>query len=45
MIIGYVIALAFQVYMPYLNYKQGRVKDQMSDLIKEVKEIKKILKK
>lgn len=41
MIIGYIIALAFQLYMLYLNYKQSRVNNQMSELLAEVKEIRK----
>jgi uncharacterized membrane protein YgaE (UPF0421/DUF939 family) len=43
-LIGYIIALAFQLYMMYLNWKQSKVNDQMSDLVKEVREIKRILK-
>jgi hypothetical protein len=44
MIILYVVAFAFQVYMLFLNYKQSKVNNQMSELVKEVKEIKKLLK-
>lgn len=41
--ITYVILIAFNVYILYLNWKQSKVKDQMTDLVKEVKEIKNIL--
>ncbi len=43
MIIGYMIALIFQLYMLYLNWKQSRVNNQMGDLIAEVKKIRKEL--
>lgn len=40
-VIGYVIALVFQLYMLYLNYKQSKVNNQMGELLKEVKKIRK----
>ncbi len=43
MLIGYVIALGFQLYMAYLNWKQSKVKNQMENLIIEVREIKYII--
>lgn len=45
MLIGYVIALAFQVYMLYLNYKQAKVKDKTEIMIELLKEISKKLDK
>ena len=45
MLIGYVIVLAFQLYMMFLNWKQSKVNDQMSELVKEVKIIKKLIQK
>ena len=42
--ITYFVVLAFQIYMMYLNWKQSKVKDEMGNLIKEVREIKDILK-
>lgn len=44
-LIAYFIAFAFQLYMMWLNYKQSKVNNQMNDLLTEVKEIKKLLKK
>ena len=44
-IIGYIIALAFQLYMLYLNYKQSKVNNQMGELLEEVKKIRKELQK
>ena len=44
-LITYGIAFAFQIYMMYLNVKQSKVNNQMEELIKEVKEIKEIIKK
>lgn len=41
--VGYVIALAFQLYMLYLNYKQSQVNNQMIELVNEVKLIRKEL--
>ena len=41
MIIGYVLALVFQLYMLYLNWKQSRVNNQMGELLAEVKAIRK----
>lgn len=40
-IIGYAIALVFQLYMLYLNYKQSKVNNQMGELLDEVKKIRK----
>jgi len=40
-ITGYVIALVFQLYMLYLNYKQSKVNNQMGELLEEVKKIRK----
>ncbi|MBN2421824.1 hypothetical protein JXB41_01240 [Candidatus Woesearchaeota archaeon] len=45
LMISYVVAFAFQVFMMYLNWKQSRVNNQMQELIEEVKEIKKLLNK
>ena len=45
LLIIYVIAFGFQIFMMYLNWKQSRVNNQMSELIAEVKEIKDLLKK
>lgn len=42
-LVGYVIALVFQVYMLFLNWKQSRVKDTTQNLLIEIKEIKNIL--
>lgn len=51
-LISYIIAFAFQLFMMYLNWKQSKVQNQMKDLIKEVekitdevKDIRKILEK
>lgn len=44
-LISYIVLFAFQLYMMYLNWKQSKVNNQMQDLIKEVKEIKGILKR
>lgn len=43
MVIIYVIAFAFQIYVLYLNWKQSKVNNQMKELIAEVKAIHKIL--
>ena len=43
MIIGYLLALIFQIYMLYLNWKQSKVNNQMGDLLAEVKKIRKEL--
>ena len=32
-LIGYVLAFAFQIYMLYLNHKQSKVKDTTLELI------------
>ncbi|MBT3720271.1 hypothetical protein HN789_04770 [archaeon] len=45
MLITYMIAFGFQIFMMYLNWKQSRVNNQMDELINEVKEIKKEIKK
>ena len=45
MMITYIIAFAFQLYMMWLNIKQSRVNNQMDDLINEVKKIRIELKK
>lgn len=45
MLIGYLLALAFQLYMLYLNWKQSRVNNQMGELLEEVKGIRKELAK
>jgi len=44
-LISYIVVFAFQVYMMYLNYKQSKVNNQMAELLKEVKEIKNLIKK
>ena len=41
----YVIAFALQMFMMYLNWKQSKVNNQMTELLEEVREIKKLLKK
>ena len=33
MIIGYVLALAFQMYMLFLNWKQSKVKDTTNKML------------
>lgn len=38
--VGYFLALIFQVYMLYLNWKQSKVKDTTTELITEVKKIR-----
>ncbi|MCP3683958.1 MAG: hypothetical protein GY861_14850 [bacterium] len=45
MFIIYGIAFAFQMYMLYLNWKQSKVKDTTTDLVNEVKAIRKLLEK
>ncbi|MBN1175353.1 hypothetical protein JXA48_01795 [Candidatus Woesearchaeota archaeon] len=45
MVIIYVVAFAFQIYVLYLNWKQSKVNDQMAELISEVKAIRKELNK
>ena len=45
LLISYIVVFAFQVYMMYLNYKQSKVNNQMAELLTEVKEIKKLMKK
>ncbi len=45
MFIVYGIAFAFQMYMLYLNWKQSKVKDTTTDLVNEVKAIRKLLEK
>lgn len=45
MVIIYVLAFAFQVYVLYLNWKQSKVNDQMTELLSEVKAIRKQLDK
>ena len=43
MLISYFIAFALQVYMLYLNWKQSKVKDITTELVSEVKTIRKLL--
>jgi hypothetical protein len=43
--IGYVFALAFQLYMLYLNWKQSKVRDTQQKLIDEVIKIRKLMEK
>lgn len=45
MLISYLVVFGFQIYMMYLNIKQSRVNNQMDELLKEVKEINKKLKR
>ena len=45
MLIAYVIAFAFQLYMLYLNWKQSQVKETTTELIAEVKKIRELLEK
>jgi len=42
-VVMYVVVFAFNIYILYLNWKQSKVKDQMGDLLIEVREIKKQL--
>ncbi len=44
-LVTYMIAFAFQLFMMYLNWKQSKVNNQMDQLINEVREIKTMLKK
>ncbi|MBN1502322.1 hypothetical protein JW930_02155 [Candidatus Woesearchaeota archaeon] len=51
-LVGYFIALLFQLYMMYLNWKQSKVNNQMDELIREigkltdeVKDIRKLIEK
>jgi len=37
MMFAYVVAFSFQIYMMYLNWKQSKVKDISTDLLKEMK--------
>ena len=41
--ISYIVTLAFGLYSLYLNWKQSKVKDQMRELIDEVKAIHTII--
>ena len=43
--LGYVLVVAFQIYVLYLNWKQSKVRDQMIELIEEVKKIRKFIEK
>ena len=43
MLISYFVAFALQVYMLYLNWKQSKVKDITTELVSEVKAIRKLL--
>jgi cell division protein FtsL len=40
LVISYIILFIFNVYVLYLNYKQSKVNDQMTELIAEVKAIR-----
>ena len=44
MIVIYVIAFAFQIYVLYFNWKQSKVNNQMVELIAEVKAIREEIK-
>lgn len=44
-LVGYVIALAFQIVMFYLNFKQAKVNNQMKELIGIAREIKDAIRK
>jgi membrane protein insertase Oxa1/YidC/SpoIIIJ len=44
-VIMLLISFAFQIYVLFLNYKQSKVNNQMTELISEVKKINKQLKK
>lgn len=39
------VAFLFQLYMLYLNWKQGKVKDLLPQLIEETKKTNQLLKK
>ncbi|MBI2133464.1 hypothetical protein HYU11_02165 [Candidatus Woesearchaeota archaeon] len=43
--IAMVIAMIIQLYVIYLNWKQSKVKDQMSELISVTKEVRDLLRK
>ena len=45
LLISYVVVFIFNIFMAYLNWKQSKVNNQMDDLIKEVREIKQLIKK
>jgi hypothetical protein len=40
LVISYIILFIFNIYVLYLNYKQSKVNDQMTELIAEVKLIR-----
>lgn len=42
-LIGYVIAFVLQFYMLYLNWKQSKVKETTTELVNEVRAIRKLL--
>ena len=43
MFIIYIVVLAFNIYMLYLNWKQSKVKDITSNLLEETKKTNKLL--
>ena len=43
--LGYVLVVAFQIYVLYLNWKQSKVKDLMIELNDTVNKILKIMEK
>lgn len=42
-LIGYVVAFVLQFYMLYLNWKQAKVNDTTTQLVIEVRAIRKLL--
>ena len=44
-LVTYVILFIFNVYVLYLNWKQSKVNDQMAEMLKEVKAIRKAMPK
>lgn len=43
--LSYILVVAFQIYVLYLNWKQSKVRDDMIELIEEVKKIRKLIEK
>lgn len=43
MFITYIIVLAFNIYMMYLNWKQSKVKEITTQLLEETKKTNKLL--
>ena len=43
MLVIYIVAFAFQLYMLYLNWKQSKVKETTTELLAETKKTNKLL--